>query len=382
MVAAAAPRWSPAPARAGRPTSALAGVEPVVLPGPARVLGALWTFRDDAVRHAVPDAPRDRGRVRLAVDRSAIVAAVGHGPRRRASGAPSSRCWSTSQTIPIVALAPLFVLWFGFGLRPRSLVVVLVTFFPIVVSLLDGFRSASAGGRPTCCAPTARPTAQAFRKLRWPVGAAVVLHRAADRGRVRGDRRGVRGVRRGDARASGSGCSSARTRSGPTSCSRRSSSRALVSLALYALVAVAERVLDPVVAPGAGKRRGRAGWLDHKPVGVQPMHRARNDRSIGPPEHASPRRPVPFRASDAENGGGEAQPGRDTAVWTSRFVVSRTGCMPKPRRAISARAPRQGRRPSGTRRRPGASPSPGRRSSARHHHGRSARRSPGSRRHR
>jgi ABC-type nitrate/sulfonate/bicarbonate transport system permease component len=44
-----------------------------------------------------------------------------------------------SQTVPVIAIAPLFVLWFGFGIAPKVLVVVLVTFFPIVVSLLRGF---------------------------------------------------------------------------------------------------------------------------------------------------------------------------------------------------------------------------------------------------
>jgi ABC-type nitrate/sulfonate/bicarbonate transport system permease component len=43
-----------------------------------------------------------------------------------------------SQSIPVVVLAPLFVVWFGFGLLPRVLVVALVVFFPIVVATVDG----------------------------------------------------------------------------------------------------------------------------------------------------------------------------------------------------------------------------------------------------
>jgi len=46
-----------------------------------------------------------------------------------------------SQTIPIIALAPLFIIWFGFGLIPKILVVTLVCFFPIVVSFVDGMDS-------------------------------------------------------------------------------------------------------------------------------------------------------------------------------------------------------------------------------------------------
>lgn len=46
-----------------------------------------------------------------------------------------------SQTIPTVAIAPLLVLWFGYGLAPKVILIVVSTFFPIAVSLVSGFRS-------------------------------------------------------------------------------------------------------------------------------------------------------------------------------------------------------------------------------------------------
>lgn len=45
-----------------------------------------------------------------------------------------------SQTIPIIALAPLFIIWFGFGFIPKLLIVALVCFFPIAVNVIEGFR--------------------------------------------------------------------------------------------------------------------------------------------------------------------------------------------------------------------------------------------------
>lgn len=48
----------------------------------------------------------------------------------------------TSQTIPTTAIAPLFVLWFGYGIWSKVLVTVLITFFPITITVYDGFRSA------------------------------------------------------------------------------------------------------------------------------------------------------------------------------------------------------------------------------------------------
>ena len=47
-----------------------------------------------------------------------------------------------TQTIPTVAIAPLLVLWFGYEMTPKIILIVIVTFFPVTVGLLDGFRAA------------------------------------------------------------------------------------------------------------------------------------------------------------------------------------------------------------------------------------------------
>jgi putative hydroxymethylpyrimidine transport system permease protein len=47
-----------------------------------------------------------------------------------------------SQAVPIVALAPLLLVWFGYGLAPKVIVTALVAFFPITVGAVDGLRSA------------------------------------------------------------------------------------------------------------------------------------------------------------------------------------------------------------------------------------------------
>jgi NitT/TauT family transport system permease protein len=46
------------------------------------------------------------------------------------------------QTVPKVALAPIFILWFGFGLTPKVLLITVIAFFPITLNLLAGFRAA------------------------------------------------------------------------------------------------------------------------------------------------------------------------------------------------------------------------------------------------
>jgi putative hydroxymethylpyrimidine transport system permease protein len=46
-----------------------------------------------------------------------------------------------SQTIPIIVVAPILVVWFGYGIGPKMAIVALICFFPITVNTLDGLRS-------------------------------------------------------------------------------------------------------------------------------------------------------------------------------------------------------------------------------------------------
>lgn len=66
----------------------------------------------------------------------------------------------SSQTIPIVAIAPLVIIWFGFGLLPKVLVVAFYTFFPIVVGLAQGLASTD---------PDAMNLLRSMRATRWQI---------------------------------------------------------------------------------------------------------------------------------------------------------------------------------------------------------------------
>lgn len=46
-----------------------------------------------------------------------------------------------SQTIPVIVVAPLLLIWIGYGIAPKVIVVALIAFFPIVVNMVDGLKS-------------------------------------------------------------------------------------------------------------------------------------------------------------------------------------------------------------------------------------------------
>lgn len=143
----------------------LSGVNPLLLPGPVRILESLWTFRDDAVRHATPTIIETVAGFAISVVLAITVAvAMDRAELVRRALEP---LLVVSQTIPVIAIAPLLVLWFGFGIAPKILVVVLVTFFPVTIALLAGLRSAPREVTDMVRSFGATEW-QTLRLLRWP----------------------------------------------------------------------------------------------------------------------------------------------------------------------------------------------------------------------
>ncbi len=144
---------------------AVADADPTVVPRPSLVVSQLWDFRDLAWLHTKQTAIETL----LGFSCSVIVAAT-------VATMMDRLLWLrrglypllvASQTVPIIAIAPLMIIWFGFGLMPKVLIVVLVTFFPIVVSLLDGFASTDQEGMRLLRTMGATPR-QIFLMVRVP----------------------------------------------------------------------------------------------------------------------------------------------------------------------------------------------------------------------
>jgi ABC-type nitrate/sulfonate/bicarbonate transport system permease component len=72
-----------------------------------------------------------------------------------------------TQTVPTVAIAPLLVLWMGYGLLPKIALIVVTTFFPIAIGLLDGFRSVDNDALNLLKAMGANQ-AQCFMHIKFP----------------------------------------------------------------------------------------------------------------------------------------------------------------------------------------------------------------------
>jgi ABC-type nitrate/sulfonate/bicarbonate transport system permease component len=110
-----------------------------LLPGPVAVAGAFWASRGLLLGHAAPTMIEALiGFLCAAVAGVLSGLLINRSPLAERSLYP----WLVvSQTLPIIALAPILVTWFGYGPAPKMMVVTLFCFFPITVATVDGLRA-------------------------------------------------------------------------------------------------------------------------------------------------------------------------------------------------------------------------------------------------
>lgn len=124
-------------------TAAATGiVDQGVLPAPSRVAEQGFSQWGALMRHTAPTLVATILGFALSITVAFLVAvALDFSGTLRGAILP---LLIVGQTLPLIALAPLVVLWFGFGLLPKVLLVAFVTFFPMVVGLMRGFASADS----------------------------------------------------------------------------------------------------------------------------------------------------------------------------------------------------------------------------------------------
>ena len=136
-----------------------------LLPSPARILQTAWEVGPALVPHIGQTLLETFWGLGLALTAGLLLAfAIDLSPFLRRALYP---LLVASQTIPIIALAPLLVVWFGFGMVSKVVVVALVCFFPIAINTADGLRATDPEHVALLRAMGAR-RGQIFRVVRLP----------------------------------------------------------------------------------------------------------------------------------------------------------------------------------------------------------------------
>ena len=114
-------------------------IEPFLVPAPSDVADSLWTDRELLAENAwVTVQEVLLGFAIALVAGSAFAIALHLSDVLRRALYP---LLVASQTVPVIAIAPILVVWLGFGLGPKLAIIALICFFPITVNALDGLRA-------------------------------------------------------------------------------------------------------------------------------------------------------------------------------------------------------------------------------------------------
>ena len=114
-------------------------IEPFLIPAPSDIAEALWADRDLLAEDGWVTLQEVVLGFGLALVAGLAFAAALHlSESLRRAFYPVV---VASQTVPIIVIAPILVVWFGFGITPKLVIIALICFFPITVNTLDGLRS-------------------------------------------------------------------------------------------------------------------------------------------------------------------------------------------------------------------------------------------------
>jgi len=114
-------------------------LEDFLVPSPAEIASSVWENRELLAENAWVTLREIVLGILCAVAVGTAFAILMH--RWRVLQDAAYPLIVASQTIPIVVIAPILVVWFGYGIIPKILIVALICFFPITVAVLDGLRS-------------------------------------------------------------------------------------------------------------------------------------------------------------------------------------------------------------------------------------------------
>jgi putative hydroxymethylpyrimidine transport system permease protein len=114
-------------------------IEPFLVPAPSDIAESLWNDRSLLAENAWVTLQEVLLGFALALVLGFSFAVVLHrSPTLRRAFYP---LLVASQSVPVIAIAPILVVWLGFGIGPKLAIIALVCFFPITVNTLDGLRS-------------------------------------------------------------------------------------------------------------------------------------------------------------------------------------------------------------------------------------------------
>jgi ABC-type nitrate/sulfonate/bicarbonate transport system permease component len=117
----------------------LFSLEPYLVPSPVEVAESLWENRGLLAENAWVTLREIVFGILCAIAVGIGFAIAMH--RWRTVHDAAYPLIVASQTIPIVVIAPILVVWFGYGLPPKIFIVALICFFPITIAALGGLRS-------------------------------------------------------------------------------------------------------------------------------------------------------------------------------------------------------------------------------------------------